>query len=779
MRRVGLLMSAYLIRTIVPYFFLSWMLLSVILFVQQSGRFSDIFFSVNLPASLIWQLMIALIPNVIAFTCPMAVLVGTVIGLAKMQGDSELVAIRAAGVGNLQITLPIILLGVLLSAFAFVVNLEGVPLAAGLVRHVAMQTAIQKLESPIEPGVFNTDLPGYTVFVKNGDAGSGRWQDIFIYNEDAGKGTSRFITAQEGRIDVSDQISELVLENAVVTTVPKLGQQGKYVSENLGSLRIAIKTRRNEMIERLSTVQVTPEELGLSQLSQYAASREGKDRIEAQLLWQRRLILSITPLIFCLLGSAMILRTNRGGRGFGTVLALLGLLVYYLVAFFGEQLARTGAVSVPVAALLPIVVSVLLIVLLGLTRRIDLLQRISDWTSTRVERVRRVPSRLQLRNVLVDLTTGLRDLDLLSSLTKYFALTLAFLCTISVVFTAFELWKFAGAMDGGLTLLAKYLFFLLPFIYLQYVAPTAAMLAILATYVIKSRQNEVVTWTSAGLSIYRLLLPCFFATAVLGVVNWEIQERILPVANRIQDELRTQIRSQGSVTRSDGKYWLYEDGKIIIFRASESDNERVDGVSGSIEPGVRSASDNEKKLTAVNVLQFTKGGSLQLLYRSENAIWRSRKLVLSGPVETAVVEDGRVIQSTVPEAEVELSADPYLGVSDKPSHLTKDQLQERLAYSDSDAERRMFSTALQKRYSTPFLPFVIALFSAPFALSLSRKGRIVTIGGAIGIWLLFIGSTNVFEQFGLNGFLPVELAVWSPLAIFSLLGVYLLSRIRT
>jgi lipopolysaccharide export LptBFGC system permease protein LptF len=772
-------MSAYLIRTIVPYFFLSWMLLSVILFVQQSGRFSDIFFSVNLPASLIWQLMIALIPNVIAFTCPMAVLVGTVIGLAKMQGDSELVVIRAAGIGNLQITLPIIILGVLLSAFAFIVNLEGVPLAAGLVRHVAMQTAIQKLESPIEPGVFNTDLPGYTVFVKNGDPDSGRWQDIFIYNEDTGKGTSRFITAHEGRIDVSDQISELVLENAVVTTVPKLGQQGKYVSENLGSLRIAIKTRRNEMIERLSTVQVTPEELGLSQLSQYAASREGKDRIEAQLLWQRRLILSITPLIFCILGSAMILRTNRGGRGFGTVLALLGLLIYYLVAFFGEQLARTGTVSVPVAALLPIVVSVLLIVLLGLTRRIDLLQRISDWTSTHVERARRVPSRLQLRNVLVDLTTGLRDLDLLSSLIRYFVLTLAFLCTISVVFTAFELWKFAGAMEGGLTLLAKYLFFLLPFIYLQYVAPTAAMLAILATYVIKSRQNEVVTWTSAGLSIYRLLLPCFVATAVLGVVNWEIQERILPVANRIQDELRTQIRSQGSVTRTGGKYWLYEDGKIITFQGSESDNAKGSDAPATIEPGITSASDNEKRLTAVNVLQFAKGGGLQLLYRSEKAFWRSQKLVLSGPVESAVIQDSRVQQSTVPEAEVELAADPYLGVSDKPSHLTKNQLQERLAYSDSDAERRMFSMALQKRYSTPFLPFVIALFSAPFALSLSRKGRIVTIGGAIGIWLLFIGSTNFFEQFGLNGLLPVRLAVWSPLAVFSLLGVYLLSRIRT
>ena len=205
------------------------------------------------------------------------------------------------------------------------------------------------------------------------------------------------------------------------------------------------------------------------------------------------------------------------------------------------------------------------------------------------------------------------------------------------------------------------------------------MLAILATYVIKSRQNEVVTWTSAGLSIYRLLLPCFFATAALGVVNWEIQERILPVANRIQDELRTQIRSQGSVTRSDGKYWLYEDDKIITFQASESDNETTGDGGGSVEPGISSASDNEKRLTAVKVLQFTKGGSLQLLYRSEKAFWRPQKLVLSGPVDSAVIQDGRVQQSNVPGAEVELSADPYLGVSDKPSHLTKDQLQERLA----------------------------------------------------------------------------------------------------
>ena len=101
--RFSLTISRYLVGAILPYFIFAWLLLSVILFVQQASRFSDIFFSANIPTNLIWQLSIALIPSVISFTCPMAVLVGVIIGLSKMQGDSELVAIRAAGVGNLQI----------------------------------------------------------------------------------------------------------------------------------------------------------------------------------------------------------------------------------------------------------------------------------------------------------------------------------------------------------------------------------------------------------------------------------------------------------------------------------------------------------------------------------------------------------------------------------------------------------------------------------------------------------------------------------------------------
>lgn len=771
MKRIGLLISRYLLQAILPYFVFSWLLLSVILFAQQASRYSDIFFSVSIPPSLIWQLTLALIPNVIAFTCPMAVLVGTIIGLSKMQRDSELVAIRAAGVGNLQITIPIIILGILLSVFAFFVNLKGVPFAARMVRSVALQTAIKKLESPIEPGVFNTEVAGYTIYVKGGDLANGTWKNIFIYNDDDANGLVRLITSSNGRIDVTGESSELVLENATISSFPKQTGQGKFVSENIGEIRFGIKTKRGELIEKLSSTGGTPEELGLSELSEYAQSKQGNDRIEAQILWQRRIILSITPLLFCLLGSAMILRFNRSGRGFGIFLALVGLIGYYLFAFLGEQLARTGKISVIEGGMIPVVVSVFVIFWFTLSRRIDFWTGWVEKLKNAVARLGRAPEKIQTRNFFVDLTTGLRDLDLAVDLLKYFLLTLGFLTAVFVIFTAFELWKFAGTIDGGIILLAKYLFFLLPFVYLQ-LSPSAAMIATLATYVIKSRQNEIVTWTSAGQSVYRLLLPCFVLMLILGFVNWEIQERVYPKANQIQDDLRDRIRSRGVLDNRSGKLWVANDKRIYSFVLDEgaSDN----------DPAVISNCAATCAVKNLSIFQFNGTETkLQSVYRVSNAVWERDRIVFTGGVERTDISDGTGTITKSEGGELAEGSNPFAEFRRKPSHMDAGELKAQIASSESNAERRSFFVALDKKYATLILPFVIALFTAPFALSLSRKGRVVTVGYAVGLWLLFTGVTSVFEQLGLNGLLPPSLAVWGPLVIFSMLGLVLLSRVKT
>ncbi len=890
MKQVGWLISRYLVSTIVPYFVFSWLLLSVILFVQQASRYSDIFFSVNIPANLIWQLTVALVPNVIAFTCPMAMLVGTIIGLTKMQGDSELVAIRAAGVGNLQVALPIVALGIVMSGFAFFVNLEGVPLAASLVRSVALQTAIKKLESPIEPGVFNTEVNGYTIYVKGGDLETRTWKNIFIYNEDAANKNLRLITSRNGRIDTTGQQSELVLENATVSTLPLEPGAGKYVSENISDLRVAIKTKRNEIVERLSLQELRPEELGLQQLSEYATTKDGIERTEAHILWQRRIILSVTPLIFCLLGTVIVLRFNRGGRGFGIAVALGVLVGFYLLTFLGEQLARVGAISVLISGLIPIAGSLAAIIWLSFSRKLHVLRVPIDSLIERFEKLRKRPEHVQTRNVFMDLTTGLRDFDLIFNLVANFSFTLLFLSAIFMIFTAFELWKFAGTIDGGVYLLGKYLFYLLPFIYLQ-ISPSAAMIATLATYVIKSRNNEIVTWTSAGQSVYRLLVPCFLLTILLGAGNWLIQEKLLPVANQRQDEARSLIRNRGVPVAPPGKYWVANEKRIYSFeyasdnvkpktqavlnknasdnafsdkiipekvRDTASDNEiaQAAAINSLEEKGVRqrelsagrlasdnvlspaaigrsrdlrestplvpnasdvpgnrlkrhvrylgsfgmiapvtlftstiaTASDNEKRVPGcmaacvkgLIIYEFADNGErLQAVYRADRAEWGDGKVRFIGEVERNDLRDGKITTIYLSNIEIAESVNPFAELRAKPNQLNTPELKRQLDGADSEVERRNLSVGLQKKYTTLFMPLVMALFTAPFALSLSRTGKAATVGYAVMLWLLFTGISTTFEQIGLNGLLSPELSVWSPLLIFTFLGVFLLSKVRT
>ena len=778
-KRVSWLVSRYLLGSIMPYFLFAWLLLTVILFVQQASRYSDIFFDANVPGELVWQLAVALLPNVIAFTCPMAMLVGTVIGLTKMQGDSELVAIRASGVANWQIAVPIAVVGVLLSVFAFLVNSRGVPLAASLVRHVALQTAIKKLESPVEPGTFNRDVTGYTLYVDKGDVDTGRWQNIFIYSEDASKGTVRVITSNSGRIDTSDDESELALDNASVVTMPMVPGQGKYAVENVGDLRLSIRTSRSELLKRVSSIRLTPEELGLAELSDYAASadRTDKERRDAQLLQQRRILLSITPFIFCMLGTVIVLRLNRGGRGFGIALALVVLVIYYLLAFLGEQLGRTGQIPVLAAGLFPLAGSAAAFLWFSLSQRMAWLnaipQAFASWTSAYRGRAKRV----RIRDVFVDVTTGIRDFDIARGLVGNFLLTLAFVAAIFVIFTGFEMWKYAGVIEGGVWLLIRYLVYLLPFIYLQ-VAPSAAMIAILATYVVKSRQNEIVTWTSAGQSVYRLLLPCFLLTVLLGAFNWIFQENVVPRSNQMQDMVRETIRDPNQARGDSGTKWLASKDRRYALSIA-SDNEKA--------AAINSASDNEKQsrgangipLSHVSVYDLGTEGKLRSVYRGDQAQWQDGRISFIGLTEKDDVVDGRVITSNQYGGEVELSSDPRAVTGEKPTHVDTAGLRKQIDDTRSGSRYRMLAISIQRRYSTLLLPLIIALFTAPFSLSLSRYGKAATVGYAVGLWLMFTGISSVCEQLGLSGQLSPALAIWSPLAIFGLFGVFLLSRVKT
>src|SRR5882762_12032403 len=184
------LIERYVLRAIFPYAVASLILLTAILFAQQTGRYFEIIFHGVMPSSFVYGLALALLPTVLVFTIPMAVLSGTIIGLGRMGSDSELVAMRAAGVSTWRMLWPALALGLIATAATFELNLKEAPRAQQQLKSVAVRSALYKLDSPVEPRTFTTDIPGYVIYVRDGDKDRGEWGRVFIQSQEGDHSTT-------------------------------------------------------------------------------------------------------------------------------------------------------------------------------------------------------------------------------------------------------------------------------------------------------------------------------------------------------------------------------------------------------------------------------------------------------------------------------------------------------------------------------------------------------------------------------------------------------------
>src|SRR5437588_4080631 len=158
------LIERYVVRTIFPYVLAAFALSTGILFVQQSGRYLETIFHNAVPAAFTYSIALAVLPTVLTLTVPMAVLAGTVIGFGRLGSDSELIAMQAGGISRRQIIIPAVLIGLLATLVSFEVNLNEAPRAQTELRSIAARAALYRLDSPVEPQTFTTDIPGHMIY---------------------------------------------------------------------------------------------------------------------------------------------------------------------------------------------------------------------------------------------------------------------------------------------------------------------------------------------------------------------------------------------------------------------------------------------------------------------------------------------------------------------------------------------------------------------------------------------------------------------------------------
>jgi LPS export ABC transporter permease LptF/LPS export ABC transporter permease LptG len=758
------LIAVYVIQGALPYVVLSLVLLTAILFTQQTGRFAELAIYTDLPLSLAGEIAAALLPSVLILTLPVAVLAGIMIGLARMGSDSEIVAIRAAGVGTWSLLWPALLIGLVATTATTFLHLKEAPEAARDLRRVALQGALRKLDSPVDPRTFNTDIPGYVIYVRDGDKSHGTWGRVFIYAQQT-DGSTRVVTASTGRIDSSNDRSELVLSDAVAMKIPKPeGPQHDYLVERLDQLRITINTGRAELLENFSKKDVTTEELDWTELRQQLSSGSPEEKNEARRTLNRRLALSAAPLVFALFGGLLGMRVRRGGRGAGILLSIAVVIIYYLTTLLGESLAKNNSVSAITGEWMA--TAVMLLLSLVLLR----FEGFSKLSSAR-RLLKRGTSQAQYRTTPPAHTLGagrsgfpsLLDTSLFRTLTTSFLVGFVSLVSIFLIFTLFELWRFIASNNVPAAIVGKYLLFLLPLVAVE-LFPATMLITVLITYALLTRTNEAIAWWASGQSVYRLMMPGLLFAVAAGGGTWLVQEHLMPPANVRQEALRARIRGgQPRAITGTGRQWL---ASIESRRLYSYEFDEQAGVL--IEPTVYELDDNAVHLRRVTTGKLgTWTANNQLLIKDAETVNLNGMVVeRQHETETAIagVDSPQVFRPTV----------------DKPSQLSVLALRSYLkAAKQRGVDVSALTLALQRKYVNPFSVLVMAFIGMPLALAFGRRGAIVALCVAVGVSVAYWGIGGGFQQLGNHGLLPPEVAAWAPPVIFAAAGTYFLSRVRT
>ena len=195
------LIPRYIIGAIAPYILIALLMLTAILLAQQAARLAEVVIYADLPFSLLGSIGAALLPGVLVFSIPLATLAGIIVGFSRMGSDSEIVAMRAAGVGSWTMIWPALLIGLVFTGATTYLHLKEAPEAARDLERIALEGVLAKLESPVEPRTFNT-LPRYVIYVRDGNKDLGTWGRVFIFGQESEQST-KIYTARTGRIDAS------------------------------------------------------------------------------------------------------------------------------------------------------------------------------------------------------------------------------------------------------------------------------------------------------------------------------------------------------------------------------------------------------------------------------------------------------------------------------------------------------------------------------------------------------------------------------------------------
>lgn len=332
-----------------------------LLLLATALRFVDDIVERGIAVELFAALVLLALPYLAGVALPLALLIAILVVYVRMASDSEVIVMRAAGISDMRLSAPALLLTLVIM---------GIVASNALLFAPASERELRDLQSSlrdrfsvlfVQPGVFRQIGPDVTLFVQDG-VGSSEYSGILIQDD---RDPDRRITylAEKGTVEIANGTPRLtVFDGSRHELNRKTGRLGLvYFDRNMIELDLPEVSQRSR-----SRRERTLQELLNPSLGEVRLGSVGKHKAEGHFRLATGLMpgaVAVVALACLLLGGA-----SRQGQSFRPILA--GALAFSLMV--SAYAAKAAVAKAPALAVLqyavgavPILVGLILLMIGG------------------------------------------------------------------------------------------------------------------------------------------------------------------------------------------------------------------------------------------------------------------------------------------------------------------------------------------------------------------------------------------------------------------------------
>jgi len=775
------ILTRYILREVTSHALIGAAIFTFVLFTRDLGRILELVVRASAPLPSVVEIFLYTVPLALTYTIPMSVLVGILIGLSRLAADSEITAMRASGMGVWDFGRVLAIFVAAAWGLSLLNGLYLAPWSLASLGHLEDQLKGSQVSFEVQPRVFYEGFPKIVLYVQDVHSAQGAavWKGVFLADiSDAAN--PRITLAQQGLLvaEGQDRLHLHLTNGSTHETDPK--EADKYQISTFHETDIPIELPSSES---KAEEQIPVKAVGTWALRDRAASVDPVSARWYLIEFHSRFALPTACLVLAMVGIPLGLSSKKSGKSGGFVLTIVLVFVYYFVSLIGVSLAKQGRLSPAFGAWLANLVffAAALFLLWQAERRPFALSAIKlpwkrDPVPTNVPIHERRLRRRDTVNAFERASTRRRvfsatfptliDDYVLRDFFVYLGMIVSTFLVLLLVFTLFELLGDILRNQTSALVVLEYLVNVAPYL-LYSVAPLIMLLAVLITFGLMNRSNEITAIKATGTSIYRIVTPVLFAAALLAAGLFFADQFYLPHTNKRQEALHNQIKGKPAQTylRPDRRWIFGQHNDIYYYQFFDPDRDQFANLT----------------IFQIDPASF----AITQRIHAERAHW-------ADSMNRWIYEQGwqRTLQGAAIGGYHTFDVSTFPELSEAPSYFKKEVKQysemnyEELRRYIRDLQQSGFDVVrlrvqLNKKLSYPLITLIMAVLAVPFSLSAAKKGAITGVAVAVGIAVVYTVVSRLFEAMGDISQLPPALAAWSPDLIFALAGAYLILKIPT